>query len=190
MAVGSGGCNSWLVLQEDRGTLLSSWGGDRASSEGLNLLWCWGEGLQAARATVPMGPQCPRFMGHTKRGKTPLGMRSQGHGHELLAQAGSRQTRGDPHPQSPPGLDLVSGWGCCQWEALCLLLLLYPYQDQETGSTGDCAAHFWVEKPQDSQCGARAVPHGHLWQPCVPHYLSGYKGELMGMALLELLLTG
>lgn len=38
MAVGSGGCNSWLVLQEDRGTLLSSWGGDRASSEGLNLL--------------------------------------------------------------------------------------------------------------------------------------------------------
>lgn len=38
VAVGSGGCNSWLVLQEDRGTLLSSWGGDRASSEGLNLL--------------------------------------------------------------------------------------------------------------------------------------------------------
>lgn len=91
----------------------------------------------------------------------PLGMRSQGRGHELLAQAGSTQMRGAPAPLQD--LDLVSGWGCCQWEALCLLGFLHLCRDQEAGGAEAHAAHFWVEKPQGSQCGAGAVPRGHLW---------------------------
>lgn len=66
-------------------------GRDRAPSEGLNLLRCCSEGY----GQLPE-PRCPRAMGDTKRGKTPPGTRPQGHGQELLVQAGSGQTRGEP----------------------------------------------------------------------------------------------
>lgn len=60
-------------------------------------------------------------------------------------------------------LDLVSGWGCCQWEALCLFWLLHLCWDQEAGGAEAHAVHFWVEKLQESKYRAGALPHGHLW---------------------------